>query len=146
MTNIDLLLWSKSPCFACINHRWGLGRIETSRSGTNHAVLHAQNERWGLGPMETCYSLSKRRSFASKNHRWVLGPKETSNSDANHDVLHAQNDRWGLGAIEICNSSQKDVVLHPKTTDECWDPKKLVILMLITMFCMHKTTGEVWEP
>ena len=27
--------------------------METSNSGANPAVLHAQNDRWGLGPIET---------------------------------------------------------------------------------------------
>ena len=43
--------------------------METSNSGANHAVLHAQNGRLGLGPIETSYSA------------------------ANHDVLQAQSDR-----------------------------------------------------
>ena len=43
--------------------------MQTSISGANHAVLHAQNDRSGLGPMET------------------------SNSGASHAVSHAQNDR-----------------------------------------------------
>ena len=30
--------------------------METSNSGANHAVLHAQYDRWNLGPMETCNS------------------------------------------------------------------------------------------
>ena len=30
--------------------------METSNSGANHAVLHAQNDRRGLGPRETSYS------------------------------------------------------------------------------------------
>ena len=30
--------------------------METSISGSNHAVLHAQNDRLCLGPIETCYS------------------------------------------------------------------------------------------
>ena len=30
--------------------------METSKSGANHAVLHAQNDRCGLGPMETINS------------------------------------------------------------------------------------------
>ena len=30
--------------------------METSESGANHAVLHAQNDRGGLGPMETSNS------------------------------------------------------------------------------------------
>ena len=43
--------------------------METSFSGANHDVLHAQSDRCGLGP------------------------RETINSGANHAVLHAQNDR-----------------------------------------------------
>ena len=35
--------------------------------------------------------------------------------------------------------------LH-KTTGDVWDPWRLVFLVLITLFCMHKTTGEVWDP
>ena len=30
--------------------------METSNSGANHAVLHAQNDRFCVGPIETCYS------------------------------------------------------------------------------------------
>ena len=30
--------------------------METSNSGTIHAVLHAQNDRCGLGPIETINS------------------------------------------------------------------------------------------
>ena len=71
---------------------------------------------------------------------------ETSNSDANHAVLHAQKDRWCLGPIEICYSSPKVAVLIAKTTDKGWDPERQVILVLITMYCMHKTTGDVWDP
>ena len=33
--------------------------IETSKSGANHAVLHAQNDRLVLGPIETCNSGQK---------------------------------------------------------------------------------------
>ena len=29
-----------------------------------------------------------------------------------------------------------------KTADEGWDPLRLVILVLITLFIMHKTTDE----
>ena len=43
--------------------------METSISGANHSVFHAQNDRCGLGPIET------------------------SNSDAILVVLRAQNDR-----------------------------------------------------
>ena len=40
--------------------------METSNSGANYPVLHAQNDRWGLAPMETI------------------------NSDSNQAVLHAK--------------------------------------------------------
>ena len=43
--------------------------METSNSGANHAVLHAQSDRCGLGPIETI------------------------NYGANHAVSDAQNDR-----------------------------------------------------
>ena len=33
--------------------------METSKSGANQAVLHAQSDRWGLGPIETCNSDAK---------------------------------------------------------------------------------------
>ena len=33
--------------------------METSNSGANHAVLHAQNDRWGLEPIETINSCHK---------------------------------------------------------------------------------------
>ena len=71
---------------------------------------------------------------------------ETCNSGAKLAVLHAQNNRLFLGHIETCYSGPKVAVLHPKTTDECWDPYRKVILELITLFCMQKTTGEVWYP
>ena len=40
----------------------------------------------------------------------------------------------------------KVAVLHAKTTDEGWDPERLVNQVLFTLFCMHKTTGYVWDP
>ena len=71
---------------------------------------------------------------------------ETSNSDATHAALQAQNGRWNLGPIDICYSGPNVAVLHAKTTDEGWDPWRLVILMLLTLYCMHTTTGDVWDP
>ena len=71
---------------------------------------------------------------------------ETSNSDANKAVLHAQNDWLGLGPIDTCNSAPKFTVLHAKTTDEGKDPLRQVFLVLITLYCMNKTTGDVWDP
>ena len=99
---------------------WGLEPIETSISVAIHAVLHAQNDRWSLGPRETCYS------------------------SANHADLHAQNDRWGQGPIQTYKSGPKVTVLHEKKkTYEGWNPYRLVILVQITLFFMHKTTGNV---
>ena len=72
---------------------------------------------------------------------------ETSNTDVNLVVLHAHNDRWGLGPIETINSGHNDAVVNAKrTTDEGWDPYRLVIMMLISLFCMHTTTGEIRDP
>ena len=76
-----------------------------------------------LGPIETSDSGGHHAVLHAQNDRWGLGPIETSNSGGHQAVLHAQNDRWGLGPIETSNS-----------------------VMLITLFCMHKTTGEVWDP
>ena len=73
-----------------------------------------------------------------------MRPIETRNSDANHAVLQAQKDRWGLGHIETRYSDNKLAVLHAKTTDEGWNPQRLVILVLIALICLHKMTGEVW--
>ena len=68
---------------------------------------------------------------------------ETLNSGAKHAVLHAQINRRGLGPIETCNSAPKVAVLH---ADEGWEPERLAILMLMTLFCMHNTIGEVRDP
>ena len=72
--------------------------MDTSKSGANHAVLHAQNDRL------------------------CRGPRETRIYGANHADLHAQNDRWGLGPKQICNSAPKVAVLQAKTTEKGWDP------------------------
>ena len=103
------------------NRRWGLEPIQTCHSGANHAGLHAQNVRWGLGHSDLLF-WSKTRCFAFKNHRWGLGPRET------------------------CYSGPKVAVLHPKTTDEGWNPYRLVIPVQITLDCMQKTADEDWDP
>ena len=59
---------------------------------------------------------------------------ETSNSGANHAVLHAQIKRRSLGPLETCNSDPKVAVLHANNADVGWDPKRLAILVLITLF------------
>ena len=33
-----------------------------------------------------------------------------------------------------------------ETTDEVWDPYRLLSLVLKSLFCMLKTTGEGWDP
>ena len=75
----------------------------------------------------------------------MLGTKETSNSEAKHAHVHAQYDRSCLGPIETCYSAPEVAVLHAKTTCGVLVPQKLVILVLKSLFCMHKTKGEVWN-
>ena len=41
--------------------------METSYSGANHAVLHAQNDRWCLGRLEISYSGPKVAVLHAKN-------------------------------------------------------------------------------
>ena len=116
-THRDKLFLSRSRCFACKNHRWGLWPTETCNSSPKVPVLHAQNHRRGLEPVCSIYSCAKHAVMCAQNHRWGLGPIDSSNSDANHPVLHA------------------------KRIEDGWDPYRLVILMLIPLFYMHKTIG-----
>ena len=46
--------------------------MQTSISGVNHAVFHAQNDRRGLGPIETCNSGPKVAVLhaKTKNEGW----------------------------------------------------------------------------
>ena len=74
------------------------------------------------------------------------GTHRYNNSGGNYAVLHAQNDRWGLVPLETCKSGPNVAVLRAKTTDEGWDPQRLVFLMLSTLLYMHKMTGHVWDP
>ena len=43
--------------------------METSISGTKHAVLHSQINRRCLGPIETSYSDAKVAVLNAQNHR-----------------------------------------------------------------------------
>ena len=43
--------------------------METSTSGSNHAVLHAQSNRRGLGPKETLNSCHNVTVVNAQNHR-----------------------------------------------------------------------------
>ena len=144
-THTNLLFGSKTGCFACKSHRWGLEPIESFYSYVKLAVMCAQNHRWGLGPIDTWNSGPKCAAWHAKttDEGWYL---ETSNSGANHAILHAHNDRLCLGLIETCFSGPKVALLHRKTTHEGWDPWRLVILMLLTLHCRNKTAGEFWDP
>ena len=71
---------------------------------------------------------------------------EISISGANPAVSNAQITRRSQGPIETCISGPKSADLHVKTTDEDWDPWTLVILVLIALFRLYKSTGEVWDP
>ena len=93
------------------------------------------------GTLRDLLFVSKSRCFACKNHSRGLGPMETSISDARQAVLHPENHRWVLRPIETCNLGPKVSGLQAKTSDE-----KLVIHVIKSMFCMHKTTGEGWNP
>ena len=73
-------------------------------------------------------------------------PQRLVIQDANNTGFHAQNDRWGLGPIETCYSGPEVAVLHAKTTGVVLDPRRLVILVLKSLFYMHNTTGESWNP
>ena len=164
-THRDLLFGYKSRCFACKNHRWGLGFIETSNSEARQAVLHAENRGWVLGPIETCNFGPKVAGLHAKtsdegwdpkrlvihvlkllfcmHKRWGLEPIQSFYSCAKHAVMCAQNHRWDLGPIQTSKSGHKVAVLPGKNTDECWNPYRLVILVQITLFYKHKTTGYV---
>ena len=43
--------------------------METSNSGDNHPVLHAQNDRFGLGPIETINSGHNGAVLNAQNNR-----------------------------------------------------------------------------
>ena len=74
------------------------------------------------------------------------GPIETSNSDAKHTVIHAQKDRSCLGPIDTCYSGPEGAVLPAKAAGVVRDPQRLVIFFLKSLFRMHKTTCEGWNP
>ena len=51
------------------------GITETSISGANHAVVHAQNDRSCLGPIETCNSGPEGAVLHAKTTGGVLDPE-----------------------------------------------------------------------
>ena len=50
-----------------------------------------------------------------------------------------------MGTKKNCNSGPKVSVLQAKTTNEVWDPGRLVILVLKSLFWVQYTIGEVWD-
>ena len=134
----DLLIRSKSRCFASNNQTWGLGPLETRYSYDSHAVLHAENHRCSLRLIHTCNFGHKVAVLNAQNHRWWLEPIETSISGANHAVLHAQNKRWGLVPIETCLSGANRAVFH--TQNDRWrlGPIESCTLVQKSLFCMQK--------
>ena len=137
-THRDLLLWSRSRCFAWKNHTWRLGPMETSNSDARNAVLHAENHRWGLGPTETCYSGPEVAVLHAKTTGGVYSSAETCNSSPKVAVLHTQNHRWELEPIQSFILVLSTLLCVLKTTDEDWDPYRLVSLVQKSLFCMHK--------
>ena len=151
------------------NHRWGVGPIQTCKSGPRVTVLHEKRTQMRAGThldltfwcKSRCFACIKRQVMSwthrdllfrskvadlhEKNHRWGQAPIETSNSDARHHVLHAENHRWGLGPIERCNFGPKVAALNTQNTDEGWNPYSLFTLVLSTLLWVLKTTDEVWD-
>ena len=68
-----------------------------------------------------------------------MGPIETITSGHNDAVVSVQNHRWGLRPIETFNSGAKGAVLNAKTIGEVWDLCRLLILVLMSLFCMEKS-------
>ena len=48
--------------------------------------------------------------------------------------------------METIYSGHNDAVVNAQTTDEGWVQETSVILDLSTLFCIHKSTGEVLGP
>ena len=117
-------------------HTWRLGPMETSNSDARHAVLHAENHRWGLGPTETCYSGPEVAVLHAKTTGGVYSSAETCNSSPKVAVLHTQNHRWELEPIQSFILVLSTLLCVLKTTDEEWDPYRLVSLVQKALFCM----------
>ena len=120
------------------NDMWGLGPIEIINSGHNVAVVNPQNHRWGLGPMETCNSDLNVAVLHAKKHRWGLGSKDKRHSVSEHPVLPSHINWRSQGSVETINSGHIVAVVNAQTTDEGWDPWRLVILIQKSLFCMQK--------
>ena len=70
---------------------------------------------------------------------------ETYNSAAKVAVLNAKN-RVEVRDTETCKSGLKIAVFDAKTTNEGWNPQRLVIPMLKPLFWMQKKNREeIWD-
>ena len=50
-----------------------------------------------------------------------------------------------MGNIETCYSDPEVAVLHEKSKGGVLDPQKVIFLVFKSLFCIFKTTGEVWN-
>ena len=48
--------------------------------------------------------------------------------------------------METSNSGVNHAFCMHKTTGEDWDPYRLLIQVIMSLLEMHKTTDEGWEP
>ena len=134
----DLLFGSKSRCFACKNHRWGLGAVEASNTDAKHAVVHAQNHRSCLGHIETCYSGPEVAVLPAKTTGGVLDPQRLvilllRSLFCTHNTTDEGRNQYSLFILVL--STQLCVL---KTTDEVWDQYRLISEVLKSLFCVQK--------
>ena len=57
-----------------------------------------------------------------------------------------KNHRWGLVLTRLVILMLKSLFFMHKTTGEGWNPYSLFILELSTLLCVLKPTDEVWDP
>ena len=67
-----------------------------------------------------------------------MGTIDTINSGRNVAV-ECTKPQKGLGPIETLKSGAKGAVLNAKTIGEVWDQCRLVILVLMSLFCIQKS-------
>ena len=96
--------------------------MQTCKSGLKVPVLHGKNTQTRAGTHVDLSFWRKSSCFARKKRQVMCG--------THRDLL--------------CLSKRR--CLHPTTIHEGWNPYRLVILTLGTLFCMQKITGEVLDP
>ena len=136
-THRDLLVGSKSRCFACKKHRWGLGTIETCNSCAKalFCMHKATGEGWNpyslfILVLSTLYVCSKQQMRAGTHIDLSFWCKSRCFASTKRHVMSENHRDLLFRSISRC--------LHPKTTHAGWDPWRLVFLMLITLFCIQK--------